>query len=134
MTEVLYNYLKVNRYTAYFDTEAVTIFKANREIYNTICGENIFETLEGIFEHDDSDNVVKIILTNSENQPTSIFVGYMETHAEIPYFESSYTCSSELRRGGVLLRFLGLLTANKKNQFLKNYERYISRWNSNNKR
>ena len=35
------------------------------------------------------------------------------------YFESSYTCSSELKYGGVLLRYLGFLLAAKKNNDVK---------------
>ena len=126
MAEILYNYLKMNNYTAYFDTLAIPKFKEHEERIREICGEIIYDTLEGVFEDDDSDNVIKIILCNSDDLPTSVFVGYMETDEAEPYLESSYTCSSELKIGGVLLRFLGLLVANKKNGSIKTMTGSIS--------
>ena len=116
MAELLYNYLQMNKYTAYFDKSAIPIFEKYKERIQKICGEIIYDTLEGIFMDDDeSEDTIRIILCNSDSLPTSVFVGYMETDEEPPYLESSYTCSSELKKGGALLRFLGLLVANKKN-------------------
>ena len=80
--------------------------------FEYICGENIFITLEDFFTTKNK-NYIKYILLNNNNEVTSIFGGEIDNNNIL---ESSYTCSKEIPRGGLLLRFYALLQANNKNK------------------
>lgn len=109
--QILKNYLYHYKYKLVSGNDATELFQDNLITFEDICGENIFDTLEGFFVTDD-DNYIKLILLNRDNQVTSIFGGEID---ENNILESSYTCSKELPKGGVLLRFYALLIANDNN-------------------
>lgn len=109
--KILLDYINKYGFTIVSDNEAEKLFKNNMEKFEHICGENIYLTLEDFFiENDDDDGrTLKFILINKNNEPTSIFGGEIDGDK----LESSYTCSSEIPKGGILLRFYALLKANK---------------------
>ena len=109
--QILMNYLNHYGFTIISGRVTTKIFKENLETFEDICGESIFGTLEGFFSTN-SKNYIKLILLNREKQVTSIFGGEIINDNTL---ESSYTCSKEIPKGGVLLRFYALLTANDNN-------------------
>ena len=109
--QILINYLNHHEYTIISGKDATKVFKQNLGTFEDICGEIIFDTLEDFFVTN-AKNYVKLILLNRDNEVTSIFGGEINKDNIL---ESSYTCSKEIPKGGVLLRFYALLTANDNN-------------------
>ena len=109
---ILLNYLHKYGYTIQEGTTAVSIYENNRDKFEKICGNNIFNTLDDFFTDNDDYNDLKYILIDSTGEPTSIFIGTMND----AFISSDYTCSSKLPKGGTLLRFYALLSANEKNK------------------
>jgi hypothetical protein len=112
---ILESYLKKNGCNIYKGEEAVEIYRNNRERFEEICGSVIYDTLDGFMDNDDEDDNIKLIIVNNEENPISVFYGTIEDNK----LSSDYTCSSELPKGGVLLRFYALLLANKKNNSIQ---------------
>jgi hypothetical protein len=109
--DILDSYLKKNGCKIFKGKEAVEIYRNNRESFEEICGSAIYDTLDGFMDNDDEDDDIKLIIINSKEKPISVFYGTIEDNN----LSSDYTCSSELSKGGVLLRFYALLLANKEN-------------------
>jgi hypothetical protein len=109
---ILLNYLHKYGYNIQEGTTAVSIYENNRDKFEKICGNNIFNTLDDFFTDNDDYNDLKYILIDSTGEPTSIFIGTMNDD----FISSDYTCSSKLPKGGTLLRFYALLSANEKNK------------------
>lgn len=120
--DILDSYLKKNGCKIFKGKEAVEIYRSNRESFEEICGSAIYDTLDGFMDNDDEDDDIKLIIVNSKEKPISVFYGTIEdTH-----LSSDYTCSSELPKGGVLLRFYALLLANKENNSIQSLTGGIS--------
>jgi hypothetical protein len=109
--DILDSYLKKNGCKIFKGKEALEIYRSNRESFEEICGSAIYDTLDGFMDNDDEDDDIKLIIVNSKEKPISVFYGTIENNN----LSSDYTCSSELSKGGVLLRFYALLLANKEN-------------------
>lgn len=109
--DILQDYLHRNGYKILKGREATDAYKSNREKFLEICGETIFGTLDGFMEDYDDDDIIKLLIVNREEKPSSVFYGTIEDG----HLSSDYTCSSELPKGGVLLRFYALLLANQIN-------------------
>jgi len=112
--ELLQEYLDKNGYRILRGKEAKNAYKKNSDNFKEICGEFIFGTIDGYITTynaaNDVDDII-LLLVNREGKATSIFYG--NVHHDI--LTSDYTCSSELPKGGMLLRFYALLTANENN-------------------
>ena len=110
--DILQGYLDRNGCKIIEGKEATDTYIANKEMFETICGSNIYDTLDNYMsDEDEDDNVIKLIILNGEGNPTSVFYGTIEDG----HLSSDYTCSSKLPKGGILLRFYALLLANKIN-------------------
>lgn len=119
---ILDSYLKKNGCKIFKGKEALEIYRSNRESFEEICGSAIYDTLDGFMDNDDEDDDIKLIIVNSKEKPISVFYGTIE-HNNL---SSDYTCSSELSKGGVLLRFYALLLANKENNNIQSLTGGIS--------
>ena len=122
--DILESYLKKNGCKIYKGKEAVEIYRENRVTFEKICGSAIYDTLDGFMDNDDEDDDIKLIIVNSKEKPISVFYGTIEL--EDNYLSSDYTCSSELPKGGVLLRFYALLLANEENNSIQSLTGGIS--------
>ena len=71
---ILLNYLHKYGYTIQEGTTAVSIYENNRDKFEKICGNNIFNTLDDFFTDNDDYNDLKYILIDSTGEPTSIFI------------------------------------------------------------
>jgi hypothetical protein len=120
--DVLESYLKKNGCKIFKGQEAVEIYRSNRVSFEGICGSAIYDTLDGFMDNDDEDDDIKLIIVNNEEKPISVFYGTIEDN----YLSSDYTCSSELPKGGLLLRFYALLLANKENNSIQKLTGSIS--------
>ena len=107
---ILVDYIHKNNCKLVEGDNTVPIFNNYKEKISTICGGNIFETLEDYFI-DDEPNIIKYIIINDKNEPISIFAGSINDDT----LDSEYTCSTSIKRGGLLLRFYALLSANEIN-------------------
>jgi hypothetical protein len=115
----LSNYIKSKGYEILHGIPARKKFRKSvdsrgKNIFETICGQTIFETLEDFV--DDDDSIIYLLVNTKTAVATSIFVGYIEkdNKGEL-YLESSYTCSHLIPKGGVLLRYYALLQQNQLN-------------------
>jgi len=108
--DILQDYLHRNDYKILTGKEATDIFMSNREKFEEICGETIFSGLEDFMGTKGAD-IIKLLIVNSSEMPVSVFYGTIE-HGHL---SSDFTCSYELPKGGILLRFYALLLANGKN-------------------
>lgn len=115
--DILESYLEKNDCKIYKGKEALKIYRYNRDTFEEICGSAIYDTLDGFMDNNDEDDIIKLIICNSKEKPISVFYGTIEL--EENYLSSDYTCSSELPKGGVLLRFYALLLANEKNNSIQ---------------
>lgn len=108
---ILNNYLARNGYSIVEGNDATRIFIANKKIFENICGENIFDTLDDFMSDEDSEDIKLVIINNETRKPTSVFLGSIDNDT----INSDYTCSHKIRNGGVLLRFYALLLEYSKN-------------------
>ena len=108
--DILQEYLDRNGYTILRGKEATSIFMSNKEKFEKICGETIFDGLEAFIGSKGPD-IIKLLILNNSGMPVSVFYGTIEDG----HLSSDFTCSSELPKGGILLRFYALLLANEKN-------------------
>jgi hypothetical protein len=120
--DILESYLKKNGCKIFKGEEALEIYRNNRGSFEEICGSAIYDTLDGFMDNDDEDDDIKLIIVNSKEKPISVFYGTIEDN----HLSSDYTCSSELPKGGVLLRFYALLIANKENNSIQSLTGGIS--------
>jgi hypothetical protein len=108
-------YLKHHRCKIFKNKEALDVYRlhkeTNKKTVEEMCGSIIFDTLDGVFENEDEENVIKLLIVNKEEKPISVFYGTIEGNQ----LSSDYTCSTELPNGGALLRFYALFLANKEN-------------------
>ena len=104
-------YLEHHRCKIFKNKEALDVYRLHKEKVGKICGSIIFDTLDGVFESEDEENVIKLLIVNKEEKPISVFYGTIEGNQ----LSSDYTCSTELPNGGALLRFYALFLANKEN-------------------
>lgn len=119
---ILESYLKKNGCKIFKGEEAVEIYRNNKVSFEGICGSSIYDTLDGFMDDDEEDNNIKLIIVNNKERPISVFYGTIEDN----HLSSDYTCSSELPKGGLLLRFYALLLANKENNSIQNLTGGIS--------
>ena len=108
--DILQDYLHRNGYTIIIGDEATDIFMSNKKKFEKICGETIFDGLDA-FIGTEGHNIIKLLILNNSGIPVSVFYGTIEDG----HLSSDFTCSSELPKGGILLRFYALLLANEKN-------------------
>ena len=108
--EILQEYLDRNGYTILRDNEATDIFMSNKKKFEKICGETIFDGLEAFIGTEGPD-IIKLLILNNSGMPVSVFYGTIEDG----HLSSDFTCSSELPKGGILLRIYVLLLANQIN-------------------
>ena len=108
--DILQDYLHRNDYKILTGKEATDIFMSNKEKFEEICGETIFDGLEAFIGSKGPD-IIKLLILNNSGIPVSVFYGTIEDG----HLSSDFTCSSELPKGGILLRFYALLLANEKN-------------------
>ena len=108
--EILQEYLDRNGYTIIIGDEATDIFMSNKKKFEKICGETIFDGLEAFIGTEGPD-IIKLLILNNSGIPVSVFYGTIEDG----HLSSDFTCSSELPKGGILLRFYALLLANENN-------------------
>lgn len=108
--DILQDYLHRNDYKILTGKEATDIFMSNKEKFEEICGETIFSGLEDFMDTKGT-NIIKLLIVNNSEMPVSVFYGTIEDG----HLSSDFTCSSELPKGGILLRFYALLLANGKN-------------------
>jgi hypothetical protein len=124
--DILESYLKKNGCKIFSGKEAVEIYRSNRENFEEICGSTIYDTLDDFMgyddDNDDNDDIITLIIVNNKGNPISVFYGTIEDN----YLSSDYTCSSELPKGGALLRFYALLIANKENNNIQSLTGGIS--------
>ena len=125
-------YLKHHGCTIFKNKEALDVYRLHKEkdkdkekdkkTVEKICGSIIFDTLDGVFESEDEENVIKLLIVNKEEKPISVFYGTIEGNQ----LSSDYTCSTELTNGGALLRFYALFLANKENDKIQSVTGSIS--------
>jgi hypothetical protein len=108
--EILQEYLDRNGYTIIIGDEATDIFMSNKKKFEKICGETIFDGLEAFIGTEGPD-IIKLLILNNSGIPVSVFYGTIEDG----HLSSDFTCSSELPKGGILLRFYALLLVNENN-------------------
>ena len=108
--DILQEYLDRNGYTIIIGDEATDIFMSNKKKFEKICGETIFDGLEAFIGTEGPD-IIKLLILNNSGIPVSVFYGTIEDG----HLSSDFTCSSELPKGGILLRFYALLLANENN-------------------
>ena len=108
--DILQEYLDRNGYTIIIGDEVTGIFISNKKKFEKICGETIFDGLDA-FIGTEGHNIIKLLILNNSGIPVSVFYGTIEDG----HLSSDFTCSSELPKGGILLRFYALLLANEKN-------------------
>ena len=108
--DILQDYLHRNDYKILTGKEATDIFMSNKEKFEEICGETIFDGLEAFIGSKGPD-IIKLLILNNSGMPVSVFYGTIEDG----HLSSDFTCSSELPKGGILLRFYALLLANENN-------------------
>jgi len=110
--DILNTYLHNNGYKLVMDNEATNIYIENRDKFETICGEIIYNTLDDFMSLKDKDpDIIKLlIIKEGTEEPVSVFYGNIEDNQ----LSSDYTCSSQLVKGGALLRFYALLVANER--------------------
>ena len=87
-----------------------TFYTKNSDNFKEICGETIFDGLEAFIGTEGPD-IIKLLILNNSGIPVSVFYGTIEDG----HLSSDFTCSSELPKGGILLRFYALLLANQIN-------------------
>ena len=104
--DILQDYLHRNDYKILTGKEATDIFMSNKEKFEEICGETIFDGLEAFIGSKGPD-IIKLLILNNSGMPVSVFYGTIEDG----HLSSDFTCSSELPKGGILLRFYALLLA-----------------------
>ena len=104
--DILQDYLHRNGYTIIIGDEATDIFMSNKKKFEKICGETIFDGLDA-FIGTEGHNIIKLLILNNSGIPVSVFYGTIEDG----HLSSDFTCSSELPKGGILLRFYALLLA-----------------------
>ena len=111
--ELLDTYLANNYCNLYRDEEAHEIYMKNITLCQEICGEQMSDQLDSLVEtyvKDEEPEAILLLITNIENKPIAIFHGTIEDGK----LTSNITCSTtELKKGGVLLRFYALLIANR---------------------
>ena len=113
--KILLDYLKYQNSLVFFNNDTIDIFNNNKDTIGEICGRVIFDTLDGMFQTIDK-NEIRVILVNSLTQePTSLFIGDIVENEDKSFLESTYTCSRNIEKGGVLLRFLSFLIVNERN-------------------
>ena len=108
--ELLQEYLDKNGYRIIIGDEVTGIFISNKKKFEKICGETIFDGLDA-FIGTEGHNIIKLLILNNSGIPVSVFYGTIEDG----HLSSDFTCSSELPKGGILLRFYALLLANQIN-------------------
>ena len=108
--DILQEYLDRNGYTIIIGDEVTGIFISNKKKFEKICGETIFDGLDA-FIGTEGHNIIKLLILNNSGIPVSVFYGTIEDG----HLSSDFTCSSELPKGGILLRFYALLLANQIN-------------------
>lgn len=110
--ELLDTYLTNNHCNLYRDEKAHEIYMENIKLCQAICGEQMSDQLDSLVETYDKDedpDAILLLITNIDNKPIAIFHGTIEDGK----LTSNITCSTtELKKGGVLLRFYALLIAN----------------------
>ena len=104
--DILQEYLDRNGYTIIIGDEVTGIFISNKKKFEKICGETIFDGLDA-FIGTEGHNIIKLLILNNSGIPVSVFYGTIEDG----HLSSDFTCSSELPKGGILLRFYALLLA-----------------------
>lgn len=109
--EILDTYLKKNGCKIHRDEDAHRIYMDNIEICHDICDKQMGYQLDSLYEtynKEDDPEAILLLITNINNKPIALFRGEIDDDK----LNSDITCSTELKKGGVLLRFYALLIVN----------------------
>lgn len=109
--ELLNAYLKNNGCKIYRDEDAHKIYERNKKLIHDICGPQMDVQLDSLvdsYDKDEDSEAILLLITNFNDKPIAIFRGEI-SEGEL---SSDITCSNELKKGGVLLRFYALLIVN----------------------
>ena len=109
--ELLDTYLKNNGCKIYRDEDAHKIYERNKKLIHDICGPQMDDQLDSLvdsYDKDEDPEAILLLITNFNDKPIAIFRGEI-SKGEL---SSDITCSNELKKGGVLLRFYALLIVN----------------------